>query len=67
MRVILTLLAVLGCTLPAVYKMQLKKVTPEMIKMLRSGTWAKYIEEKQDQRNRMDGDHKHDVSCIVGV
>ncbi|EPB71975.1 hypothetical protein ANCCEY_08926 [Ancylostoma ceylanicum] len=66
MRVILAILALLECTLPAVHKMQLRKITPEMIKMLRNGTWAKYIEGMRKQRQhapRMDGDddYKHDI------
>ncbi|EYB95190.1 hypothetical protein Y032_0163g3514 [Ancylostoma ceylanicum] len=52
MRVILALLALLGCTLPAKYRIQLRKITPEMIKMLRSGTWAKYIDEMNKQRQQ---------------
>lgn len=59
MRQILLLLALVGCTLPAVHKVQLKKITPPMVKMLRNGTWAKHVEEMRKQRN-----YGHDVSCI---
>ncbi|KAL6731300.1 hypothetical protein Aduo_002178 [Ancylostoma duodenale] len=66
MRVILVLLALLGSTLPIVHKMQSRKITPEMIKMLRNGTWAKYINEMQKQRRQASGmddddDYKHEI------
>ncbi|KAL6735777.1 hypothetical protein Aduo_006185 [Ancylostoma duodenale] len=66
MRVILALMGLLGCTLPAKHKMQVRKITPEMIKMLRSGTWTTYIHEMRKQWHRDlgmvgEGKYGHDV------
>ncbi|EYB87568.1 hypothetical protein Y032_0260g518 [Ancylostoma ceylanicum] len=46
--------------------MPLRKIAPEMMKMLRNGTWAKYIHDMQKQRQqvlRTDGgdDYEHDI------
>ncbi|RCN34746.1 hypothetical protein ANCCAN_19412 [Ancylostoma caninum] len=37
-------------SLAVVHRMQLTKVTPPMVKMLRDGTWTKYMEEMRTYR-----------------
>ncbi|EYB95179.1 hypothetical protein Y032_0163g3506 [Ancylostoma ceylanicum] len=67
MLVIFALLTLLGCTQPAQHKMQLRKITPEMVKMLRKGTWAKYVDEvhkQQQHAHQMDSDGKYEYDVI---
>ncbi|RCN35780.1 eukaryotic aspartyl protease [Ancylostoma caninum] len=47
---IFLLLALVGSSLAVVHRMQLTKVTPPMVKMLRDGTWTKYMEEMKTYR-----------------
>ncbi|VDM70985.1 unnamed protein product [Strongylus vulgaris] len=53
MHTLLLLLAVIGCALPAVYKMNVKRITPPMVTMIRDGSWSRVVKglkERQLQR-----------------
>lgn len=50
MYLIAALLALLGCSQAVLYQVPLTKVEPQMVKMLREGTWGAYVQRLR--RNR---------------
>ncbi|ETN85271.1 eukaryotic aspartyl protease [Necator americanus] len=53
MRLTLTLLALVGCTMAGVYKTQVLKVESPRLRMMREGTWTKFVEERNAIRIAM--------------
>ncbi|RCN45403.1 eukaryotic aspartyl protease [Ancylostoma caninum] len=50
MRLILALLAVVSCTMAAVHEVHLTKIESQRTKMMRQGTWSRYIKMKNARR-----------------
>ncbi|WKY12359.1 hypothetical protein Q1695_003718 [Nippostrongylus brasiliensis] len=50
MRLTLALLALVGCTMAAVHQVPLTKIESQRTKMMRAGTWSRYIKMKQARR-----------------
>ncbi|WKY13807.1 hypothetical protein Q1695_004555 [Nippostrongylus brasiliensis] len=62
MHVLLALLPLLGSTLAAgTYRMGLKKIESERIRMLREGTWAAYVAKRNALRASLIRDSKGEV------
>ncbi|VDP35643.1 unnamed protein product [Heligmosomoides polygyrus] len=50
MHFTLALLALIGCAMAAVHRVQLTKVESQRTKMMRAGTWSRYIKMKNARR-----------------
>ncbi|KAL6743362.1 hypothetical protein Aduo_016407 [Ancylostoma duodenale] len=54
MRLILALLALVSCTMAAVHEVHLTKIESQRTKMMRQGTWSRYIKMKNARRVAME-------------
>ncbi|KHJ82672.1 A1 Propeptide [Oesophagostomum dentatum] len=50
MRLLLALLALLGCVMAAVHQTRLTKIESQRTKMMRKGTWSHYLKMKNARR-----------------
>ncbi|ETN85270.1 eukaryotic aspartyl protease [Necator americanus] len=53
MRLTVAFLTLVGCTMAGVYKTQVLKVESPRLRMMREGTWAKFVEERNAIRIAM--------------
>ncbi|KAK6046737.1 eukaryotic aspartyl protease [Cooperia oncophora] len=51
MRLLLALIALVGCTLAGVYQIPLVKIESQRAKMIREGTWARHVQMKNIARS----------------
>ncbi|ETN85272.1 eukaryotic aspartyl protease [Necator americanus] len=56
MKLTLALLALVGCTMAAVYKSHVTKIESARMRMIREGTWSEYIKKRDAYRTAMRGD-----------
>lgn len=54
MRVILAVLALVGCTMAAVHEVHLTKIESQRTKLMRQGLWSRYIKMKNARRVAME-------------
>lgn len=50
MRLILTLLTLIGCAMAAVHQMHLTKIESKRMEMMRLGTWSSYLKTRNARR-----------------
>ncbi|VDM77475.1 unnamed protein product [Strongylus vulgaris] len=66
MHSLIFLMAIVGCAIAAVHIMKVKRFTPPMVKMIRSGIWDQFVERLKEKRlqrmlNNAADIHIHDV------
>ncbi|VDM67375.1 unnamed protein product [Strongylus vulgaris] len=67
MHVLVLFMTVLGYAMAAVHIMKVKRFTPPMVKMIRNGTWDRFVERMMEkplqQMTGSDGDiYIHDIT-----
>ncbi|VDM80131.1 unnamed protein product [Strongylus vulgaris] len=72
MHSLIFLMAIVGCAMAAVHIMKVKRFTPPMVKMIRSGIWDQFVEKLKEKRlqrmlNNAADIHIHDINGYYDI